>query len=197
MAGRTACSVRLHRAVVTLATGMFVGFFRPACLYCWTAPDPSLHCRSGGKFGGTVSYILIGANVGFVPATLFLGFDSHFAMLVVPSPHRPRRWSEVTELLEEGLLAQKEVEQMWEGLPKAANRVTAAGVPGADKGTLIDLQGFLEFDRQVHVSVLFVAEFCGEGVPKHLFLFYLFTCSLSPKYFRMSIFGGERGGLFL
>lgn len=78
----------------------------------------------------------------------------------------------MTELLEEGLLAQKEVEQMWEGLPKAANRVTAAGVPGADKGTLIDLQGFFEFDRQVHVSVLFIAECWGEDVSKR-FLFLL------------------------
>lgn len=55
----------------------------------------------------------------------------------------------MTELLEEGLLAQQEVEQMWKGLPKVANRVKAAGAPGTEEGMLINLEGFLEFDRQV------------------------------------------------
>ncbi|CAM9171196.1 unnamed protein product [Laminaria digitata] len=69
------------------------------------------------------------------------------------------RWSEVTELLEEGLVAREEVEQMWEGLPKAANSVEAAGVAGVEKGTLINFQGFLEFDRQL--SDLFEDEETG------------------------------------
>lgn len=56
------------------------------------------------------------------------------------------------ELVGEGLLTQQEVVQMWEGLPKAANSVNAAGVPGTEKGTLINLQGFLEFDRQVFIA---------------------------------------------
>eukprot|EP00752_Nemacystus_decipiens_P009010 g8043.t1 len=59
------------------------------------------------------------------------------------------RWDEVTELVEEGLLTQQEVEQMWEGLPKVANSVKAAGAPGTDQGMLINLQGFLEFDRKL------------------------------------------------
>ncbi|CAN0290334.1 unnamed protein product, partial [Ectocarpus sp. 12 AP-2014] len=59
------------------------------------------------------------------------------------------RWSEVTELFEEGLLKQEEVEQMWEGLPKVANRVQAAGEAGTEEGMLINLAGFLEFDRQL------------------------------------------------
>ncbi|CBJ30044.1 expressed unknown protein [Ectocarpus siliculosus] len=59
------------------------------------------------------------------------------------------RWSELTELFEEGLLKQEEVEQMWEGLPKVANRVQAAGEAGTEEGMLINLSGFLEFDRQL------------------------------------------------
>ncbi|CAM9119069.1 unnamed protein product [Ectocarpus fasciculatus] len=59
------------------------------------------------------------------------------------------RWSEVTELFEEGLLKQEEVEQMWKGLPKVANRVQAAGEAGTEEGVLINLAGFLEFDRQL------------------------------------------------
>lgn len=55
----------------------------------------------------------------------------------------------MVELLEEGLLTQQEVEKMWEGLPKVANRVKAAGLPGTEEGMLINLEGFLEFDRQV------------------------------------------------
>lgn len=55
----------------------------------------------------------------------------------------------MTELLEEDLLTRKEVEQMWTGLPKVANRVKAAGAVGSEEGTLINLDGFLEFDRQV------------------------------------------------
>lgn len=66
-----------------------------------------------------------------------------------------RRWSEVTELLEEDLLTQKEVEQMWSGLPKVANRVKAAGTAGSEEGTLINLEGFLEFDRQVGKRCLY------------------------------------------
>lgn len=60
------------------------------------------------------------------------------------------RWSEVTELLEEGLVTREEVEQMWESLPKAANSVEAAGAAGVEKRTLINFQGFLEFDKQVN-----------------------------------------------
>lgn len=56
----------------------------------------------------------------------------------------------MTELIEEGLLTQQEVEQMWEGLPKVANRVKAAGEPGTEEGMLINLQGFLDFDRKVY-----------------------------------------------
>lgn len=56
----------------------------------------------------------------------------------------------MTELVEEGLLTQQEVEQMWEGLPKVANRVKAAGAPGTEEGMLINLEGFLEFDRKVN-----------------------------------------------
>lgn len=80
----------------------------------------------------------------------------------------------MTELLEEGLLVRKEVEQMWEGLPKAANRVTAAGVPGTNKGTLVDLQGFLEFDRQVHHNIC--AGCCGVlgGRRTETFVFFCF-----------------------
>lgn len=55
----------------------------------------------------------------------------------------------MTELLEENLVTREEVEQMWEGLPKATNSVKAVGTPEAEKGTLINLEGFLEFDRQV------------------------------------------------
>lgn len=55
--------------------------------------------------------------------------------------------------MEEGLLTQQEVEQMWEGLPKVANRVKAAGAPGTEEGMLINLQGFLEFDRKVYMYV--------------------------------------------
>ena len=65
----------------------------------------------------------------------------------------------MTELLEEGLVTREEVEQMWESLPKAANSIKAAGVPGVDKGTLINFQGFLEFDRQVTLLFYFVL-FC-------------------------------------
>ncbi|CAM9265325.1 unnamed protein product [Scytosiphon promiscuus] len=63
------------------------------------------------------------------------------------------KWSEVTELLEEDLLTQQEVEQMWSGLPKVANRVKGAGTAGSDEGTLINLEGFLEFDRQVRGAI--------------------------------------------
>jgi len=59
----------------------------------------------------------------------------------------------VTELIEEGLLSQEEVEQIWKGLPKVANRVKAAGTAGTEKGMLINLDGFLEFDRQVHMHL--------------------------------------------
>ena len=64
------------------------------------------------------------------------------------------RWSEVTELLEEGLVTQEEVEQMWENLPKVANSINAAGAAGVEKGTLINFQGFLEFDRQVMLLIV-------------------------------------------
>lgn len=59
------------------------------------------------------------------------------------------RWSEVTELIDEGLLTCEEVELIWDGLPKVANSVSTAGASGTDVGTLIDVQGFLEFDRKV------------------------------------------------
>lgn len=59
------------------------------------------------------------------------------------------------ELLEEGLVTQLEVEKLWAGLPKVGNSVDAAGAKGTAKGTLINLQGFLEFDRQVLRGVFF------------------------------------------
>ena len=60
----------------------------------------------------------------------------------------------MTELLEEGLVTQEEVEQMWENLPKVANSINAAGAAGVEKGTLINFQGFLEFDRQVMLLIV-------------------------------------------
>lgn len=60
----------------------------------------------------------------------------------------------MTELVEEGLLTQQEVEQMWEGLPKVANSVKAARAPGTEEGMLINLEGFLEFDRKVDKQAL-------------------------------------------
>lgn len=59
------------------------------------------------------------------------------------------RWSEVTELIDEDLLTREEVELIWDGLPKVADSVPTAGASGSDGGTLIDVQGFLAFDRRV------------------------------------------------
>lgn len=57
------------------------------------------------------------------------------------------------------MLSREEVEQIWKGLPKVANRVRAAGAVDTEEGMLINLQGFLEFDRQVSIYLV--------GLPSH------------------------------
>ncbi len=64
----------------------------------------------------------------------------------------------MTELIEEGLLNQEEVGQIWKNLPKVANRVKAAGAAGTEDGMLINLEGFLEFDRQVCIFLLYPSQ---------------------------------------
>lgn len=68
----------------------------------------------------------------------------HLIALISP-PLLLDRWNEVTDLIEEGLLAPKEVETIWERLPKVSVTQEESG----ETSTSIDLQGFLEFDRQV------------------------------------------------
>ena len=50
---------------------------------------------------------------------------------------KPTRWSEVSELLEDELLTNQELDALFEGLPKAGD------------GVSIDLAGFVEFSRKV------------------------------------------------
>lgn len=49
----------------------------------------------------------------------------------------PDRWSEVSELIKDDLLGRQEVEEMFDGLPKAGD------------GLSVDLAGFVEFTRKV------------------------------------------------
>ena len=77
------------------------------------------------------------------------GDDSFFLFSAAAGLCLVTRWSEINQLVKEGLLAPGEAEAIWDGLPKVANSISAAGGPKTDKGTLIDLQGFLEFDRKV------------------------------------------------